>query len=301
MLIDQAVRKVVSQDATDEESYTQFSLNLLAAVHGNLAAPETAIELGPLSEAIAPEYRRLIAWALMRFLGSCGGFPTEPRELRPQALTFIRTQIGHDLQVHRIDFDSQSHDLESALSQVVPSIELEIEGAVTFRTFDTLAQFRKTLLSTINAPRNAGLLYAFASRSLVNEALKRSLDSVDAFRDADDLSILETYRHAKNACTDVQAELRKHGTTYSTSLIASVPHALEKALDLEIGKLDLAQPATLSLTPIDKKYPLHAAEADIEIRLALRNSGGGTAFNVQIAVEGTSELYQLEVNRPRKV
>ena len=291
VLVDQAVAKAISQSASDKDVYRQFSLDLLAALHGSSGPVEGEIELRPLSDEIVPQHRRLLAWALMRYLGARGAFPSEPSDLRPKALAFIQNQIGHDLQAYRIDFDSQSHEVEGALSQVVSSIELAIGEAVTFRSFDTLAQFQQTLFATINAGRNAGLLYAFSSRSLVNEALKRSLDAVRAFRDADDLSILELYRYAKNACIDVQTELRNDGTDYATRLISSVPRALEGALDAEIARLDLAQPATLSLVPIDKKYPLHAAGAEIDIRLVLHNSGGGTAFNVQISVESTNELH----------
>lgn len=305
VLVDQAVEKAISPNGRNRDAYTQFSLDLLAALQENSVPPEDAIELRPFSDEIAPRYRRLVAWALMRYLGGCGGFPSEPRDLRPRAIAFIRNQIGKELQAHHIDFDSQSHELESALSQVVPAIELEISEATDFRSVATLPQFQKALFTTINATRNAGLLYAFTNRSLVNEGLRRSLDSVAAFREADDLSILDMYRFAKNACIDVQAELRKDGTAYATRLIASVPRVLEETLDGEIANLELAKPATLSLNPIDKKFPLHVAGAEIDIRLVLRNSGGGTAFDVRIAVESTNELdiirreMHLSILRPQ--
>ena len=226
----------------------------------------------------------------MKYLGTHGSFPADPPQLRPRALQYIRQQLSHDLSAHRIDFSLQSHELENALSQVVPSIEREVSQAVSFRGFDTLDHYEEFLLATINARRNSSLLYTFANRSLVNDALKASLHAVRTFRDADDLTILETYEQARATCTDAQLDLNSDGTTYATRYFASVPAALGKELERVVTGLSLADPASLTLRPLAKKYPLHIANAEVDIRLVLANIGSGTAFDVQVSIEGTHDL-----------
>ena len=195
-----------------------------------------------------------------------------------------------ELQAHHIDFKSHSHELEGALSQVVPSIEGEIEGAIRFNGFATLRRFQEHLFDTINSKRNSGLLYTFANRSLVNEALKTSLEAARLFYDADDLLVFDAYDNAKSICSDAKDDLHREDTIYATDFMASVPDALLQELDREIDRLQLAQPATLHLEAVKKKYPLHLVDTDIDIRLELNNSGGGTAFDVQVGVESIGEL-----------
>ena len=244
---------------------------------------------GEFEEAFSPEHRRLAAWALLRFLGIHGAFPAEPRELRHQALVFIEKQLGHDLKAHRIDFSLQSHEVEDALSQVVPSIERELTEAVTFRGFETFANFERTLLQAVNSNRTSPLLHTFVSRSLVADALKGSLQAVRAFLDADESMILELYEQAYNICVDAQASLNDDGTKYA-GLVCSVPRALQGALESRVAKLDLAQPASLTLRPIAKKYPFHLEGANIDIRLVLENPSSGTAFDAQVVINGATDV-----------
>ena len=292
--VDQAVKAALSSNSTDKRRFTEFVLDLVSASRGESYLPEGATAFALLDEIVLPEHRRLIAWALLRFLGGSGAFPTEPPELRPRVLAFIARHIGQDLKAHHIDLKSQSHQLESALSQVAPSIERDIIEAVEFRSIDALTQFRGNLFKVLNSKRNSGLLYAFSNRSLLNEALTKSLDAVRSFQDADDFSILETYEYARDVCRDSQKDLQSQGTEYASDVIASVPSALQKTLDSQIANLELAKPATLSLSSVEKKYPLHAACTEIDIRLILHNTGGGTAFDVQIAIEGTRELDLMQ-------
>ena len=153
-----------------------------------------------------------------------------------------------------------------------------------------MPRFQQHLFETVNSKKNAGLLYAFVSRSLVNDALKNSLNAARSIYDADELSIIDAYENARSLCSDAQGELMRGGTIYSADLIASVPDSVMQELDNEIAKLQLAQPARLQLVPIKKKYPLHIVGTDIDIRTEVRNSGGGTAFDVQVAIQSTDEL-----------
>ncbi len=296
VLVDQAVEAATSPDLLRErpegQAYAQLARDLLAAV-SETVEPKEDVEFGPLSDAVPPEHRRLIAWALMRYLAAWGIFPSEPRDLRPRAIRFIEDLIGHDLKEHHVEFQSQSHEIEQALSGVVSSIEGAINNAVIFRGFDVLQNYQQDLLATVNRHSNAGLLYSFMNRSLVQEAITSSCGAVREFLDSDGPTVREMYEHAKDTCTDTYEALQKDGTRYAAHLIASVPKALQEALDLEIAKRPEAQAATLSLTPRAKKYPLHAAGKNLDIRIVLRNSGDGTAFDIQITLESTNELELL--------
>ena len=294
VLVDQAVEGATSPDLLKQrpegQAYAQFAHDLLAAVSEAAELRKDEAEFGLLSDAVPPEHRRLIAWALMRYLAAWGVFPSKPYELRPRAIKFIKDVIEHDLTGHHVEFQSQSHEVERALSGVVSSIEHGISEAVAFRSFAALQDFEQGLLETVNSRRNAGLLYIFAKRSLVQEAIKKSCGAVREFLDADGPMVHEMYEYARDACTDMHADLQEDGTRYAAQLIASVPKALQEALDLEITKRPEAQPATLSLTPVAKKYPLHDSGKDLDIRLMLGNSGNGAAFDIQVRLESTNEL-----------
>lgn len=289
ILVDQAVENAAS-GSSSAETYDQFARALADAVSGSAIPVAGSSAFAPLREEVAPENRRLVAWALLRYLGNHGSFPSEPRELRPRALQYIRQQLSHDLKVHRIDFSLQSHELEDVLSQVVPSIEREVSEATSFRGLDTLEHYEESLFSAINSRRNASLLYAFANRSLVNNALKISLQAAKDFVDASELEVLEQYDQALTACMEAQADLEESGTTYAMRYFSIVPAALRKEVEREASGLSLADPASLSLEPLSKKYPLHIDENEIDIRLVLHNLGDGTAFDVQVEIEGTHDL-----------
>lgn len=288
-LVDSAVEAATSQALGGPEAYARLARDLLAATSSQPVPPGPGALLAPLSDAVAPKHRRLVAWALMRYLAARSSFPSEPRSLRPRALAFIQEQIAPDLEAHRVNFDAQSHELESRLSQVVPRIERALAEAAGFRDFTSLTDFRESLLATVNHNHNSGLLYAFANRSLVNEAIRNSLGAAAAFQDALEANVIDAYERAKETCGDAHDELEQDGTAYA-QIIASAIRTINEELDRKFASLELAQPATLSLTPVAKKYPLHATDANLDIRLALQNSGGGTALDVRISVAGTDEL-----------
>ena len=153
-----------------------------------------------------------------------------------------------------------------------------------------MRRFQEHLFETVNSKKNAGLLYTFVNRSLVNDALKNSLNASRVFYDAEDFAIIDAYENAKSLCSDVHDELMRGKTIYS-AFMASVPTSVMQELDREIAKLQLAQPARLELMPIEKKYLLHVVGTDIEIRTEVRNSGGGTAFDVQVTIQSTDEIH----------
>lgn len=289
-LVDQAIAKNARGELPGEDSYTQFSSDLLSALPQDSVPSYGTLELRLFSSKIANQYGRLIAWALMRYLGNHRTFPSQPSDLRPRAITFIRDNISQDLRHHHIDFNLQSHEIESALNKVVPTIEQSIREATQFRSLDTISHFRRNLFATINDRHHAGLIYTFSNRSKVNEELTRSLDAVIAFTQADAFSVIDMYQRAQNACIDAQADLNSDGTYYTTDLLSSVPKALQQAIERQIVELDIAQSTTLSLAPVAKKYPLHLPNTDIELRLILANCGPGTASDVHVQFESTSEL-----------
>ena len=289
VLVDRAVESATRPPSGGGDTFESFAHDLLAAVSGTTSTSGQVSPFDLLGDVVPPNHRRLVAWALMRYLAARGAFPAHPPELRPRAMAFVRAQLVGDLEVHRVDLEAQSHELEDALSQIVPSIEQDIHQAIAFRGLDTLASFQQRLLSTINSRRNFPLLYAFSNRSLVDDALKTSFNAVKAFLDADAIALLEMYDQAVATCKDAQNELRTEGTVYA-SLLASVPTDLQKAVETKIQGLSSAQPASLSLDPFSKKYPFHTPQREIDLRFMLQHSGTGTAFDVAVTVESTNEL-----------
>ena len=83
--------------------------------------------------------------------------------------------------------------------------------------------------------------------------------------------------------------LGEDDTTY-TAWVKSAIDAVHDGLRDEIARLDVAQPATLTLTPLAKKYPLHDPSQELKIRLQLTNSGGGAAFDPRVTVVGDGGL-----------
>lgn len=293
-LVDRAVLGATSATLQNASSFHQFSADLFDATNTNEQPDAHRDALAVLSEETDPKQRRLIAWALMRYLATFGRFPSEPRELRPRALTFIRQNLEHDLKHHSIDVHAQSHELERALSQVVTSIERDLHEATTFHGLRNLQRYQERLLSTLNHRRNAGLLFTFSQRRIVHDALNTCFDAVRSFLQADEPALLDQYQFAIDMCREAEATLTAQDSLYASSLLATAPAALQNALTDQISSLTFTKPAVLNLAPVAKKYPLHAINNEIDIRLELTNIGGGSAYDIQVTIESTNELEILQ-------
>lgn len=204
VLIEQALEVAggASPELSDAECYSVFDQDLREALGDAPLVEQSGFV--PIERIVAPENRPLAAWAIMRYLGLGRGLPSSPGDLRPKTLSFIRSQI--DLDVHRIKWKKrQSHDLERALSEVVPRIERDLKQATTLPSFDSLERFQRDLLAPLNGNANAPLLDAFMDRPLVADALKRSLAAAIAFRESDSPGLLEAYDRAREVCADARS------------------------------------------------------------------------------------------------
>ena len=288
--IDRAIVDANSAQTVDHDAYIRFAAGMAEAVCTSSASSIEQVELRFFSDDVPPEHRRAIAWALLRYLGSAGRLPNRPRQLRPKALAFVKQQLEHELSAHRIDFTQPSHELERTLSQVVPNIEREISEALPFTGLDSLPDYKERLYRTINQRRNSGLLLTFVPRPVLFSPLDQCLGAAEAFLNADESEILDEYERASEVCREALQSLRAIQTHYAARFFASVPDSLQKGIETAVAALDFTRPAALHLEPAAKKYPLHQAGADLELRLALSHTGGGSAFDIRVALVTTNEL-----------
>lgn len=294
-LIDIALEQTSSRNDRLESIFSEFTRSVILAIPGG-AEVQTEGLLGIASDRIRPDYRRLVSWGLMRFLGIHGRFPTKPSILRPKLITFIEQEIGKELsQIYSIDFTQQSHIVELSLSSVVPSIEQDFFESTKFRGLEGFNTFAKQVRKSLNSKKNAGLLFTFMDRQVVNSVFSNALSAIEEFCANKDLQTLDNYYNSINSCDSCLEQLASIPTKYIKNIEQLIRSAKE-AVNKQMQEMKLSEPAQLQISLEPKKYPLHLASAKFQIRIRITNNGTGNAFNCHLDIESTEEITLFSKN-----
>lgn len=295
-VVDQVIEKSGESTDNEEKIFAEFASGILHAITDGTNIIEDEGILGLSSDRIKPAYRRLVSWALLRYLGFNGCFPAEPPTLRPKLIAFIKRELGKELsKLHDIDFSLQSHDIESNLSSIVPSIENSFSKSTKFHRLEMFNDFAKQVLKSLNSKQNAGLLFTFMDRRTINAAMKNSLSAIEAFYEAKGVQALTQYYIAIEACESCLQELANVPTKYSRYLEALIRSA-KKAVNKQMKDMKLTDPARLEVYLEPKKYPLHLIGTKIMVRIRVTNTGTGNAFNCHLSANGMGLALRCSEN-----
>lgn len=305
--IERAIAAISSQPVVAADT----TLGILAQTRGQRSAGQTALVLDVLAEAIhvaatgtRPESSaavpavleggvcdELACAALLRLLVLDEDAFGEDIRLRGATTLFDRRLGNRIYPALGLAVKQQAYEkrdgLRSAVSAHETAIQLHIDS---LKSLDALPGFRQRLNKLYKDQLSVAFVHPFLPRSLTEQTLNEVIAAAQRAAEAADSELRELALTALARCDELSEMVSALPTQYATSMVDGLAVAVAKLLRELIRGRGLADPANLSIAPVEKTYPLGQEGSQTILRLRLVNDGPGHARDVVVTLDGHSHL-----------
>lgn len=278
-------------DVPDDVSFEDFVGALTEFVFDDAQAdPISAL----FDERLAKDDQLFIAASFLRLVGHKQR--SLSKSVKIEAFKLFDRAYGtslydlEDLSVEDQNFIKQN-SLESMPGQVEQQLESAINAMSSLRGVEAhREQFFKALNSTIGKAIVAPFL---PNDLIIPSRLQELFKSALAVTEAALPDVVDTYDDATETIQIYKAEANRQAGWYTRVILERICDQLLAAMEYTFGNMDAAKPASLSALPDEKRYPLHEADLETDLRLNVMNSGPGTALDIRIDVEDAEGVEPL--------
>ena len=240
------------------------------------------------------ETRRLMAVTLVRLLADHPAY-AEDGAFRRHIVSLFDDTLDHDVYpALSLTKKTQSYE-KLALLQEAPkrATETLVDTISSLSDISNVPPFRQPYLKALRSGLTKAIVQPFLPRTLVGKRLDNLLGSVVHTIQSDPAHQVEFFRRTTEDVEKFRDDARTFGTTYSLAFIATVAERLEALLRDWFATSPLSRPATVEVTPSDKRYPLDETGRSIFVRLRVVNHGPGHALDTTVHIHD-SEGIDLE-------
>jgi hypothetical protein len=299
LAVDAAVIALGSTQGHRSEQETAHYLDVLA--RAVLATRPDAFSDGgadPVSTMLAERKCDAISCAaLLRLLVVDDAAFEDPR-LRAANALFDRTLAGRLYRSLDLTEKAQAFAKRDRLRTHVANHETALLAHLdSLGSLDALQAFRQQFSKLFKDQTTQVAFVPFLPAGLTIQTFNEVLTAVQHAAHAEDEVLLETARLADQRCHDLAAQADTVPTVYSKSVVRHLAQTLSSLLQHLTRSRGLADPATLSLVPVAKHYPLRHAGSPVALRLDVINDGPGHAQEVTFTVEGQQHVTFKDASR----
>jgi hypothetical protein len=311
--IDRAQRLLTS----DPLLAADLSLVALGNTRGHRSPPETEHYLEILSQAVMAasscavvaesnvveamlaegKCDHLACAALLRLLVLDEGVFTEDTRLLGTIALFDRVAGGRLYKAANIVGKTQAFEKRAALRNIVASHETALQNHIdSLGSLDALAAFRQQLSKLFKDQVTQLAVQPFLP-GITIQTLNEVLAAVQAVANADEATALDASDAALGRCNALSTSAASLGTVYARTLLGGLSATLSALVRADVRRRGLADPASVRVEAVEKRYPFTHVGAGLVIRLDVINDGPGQAQELAIAVEGDDAVALEEPGR----
>jgi hypothetical protein len=223
-------------------------------------------------------------------------FTDDPRLLNAIAL-FDRVLGGRLYKGANIVGKTQAFEKRAALRNMVAQHEVALQNHIdSLGSLDALAAFRQQLSKLFKDQVTQLAVQPFIP-GITIQTLNEVLAAVQTVASADDGLALEASETALVRCDTLSVAAASLGTVYARTLLGGLSATLSALVRNDVRRRGLADPASVQVEAVEKRYPLGHLTAALVIRLDVINDGPGQARELAIALEADEAVALEEPER----
>jgi len=243
--------------------------------------------------------REFYALCLLRLLASAENWCSDAPTFKAESFKLFDAYFARSVYGQlKIDAKRQSFEKEQALRGYVLRTEQGVLHAIS--VLEGLGTDRWDVLNTAihDLKRALGkakfLISPFVEIEMISGATIDELcSSVQEYFQADERAALHCYETAKSTLERFLLRAEAFGTRYSRELLGGLALKLLRLCIARFEKSGVSAPASITLRPPVKRYPLHSANVHLNLAFVFVNNGPGYAFDVSCRVAHISDSAEM--------
>ena len=241
---------------------------------------------GPLASMFGDHRCDALACSALLRLLVLDDTPFDDVALRPATALFDRVLGNRIYAKYGLSTKDQSFEKRDRLRTLVEEHETALLGhCQSLGSLDALGAFRERFGKLYQSQFTQVLMRPFLSPEVTAQSFSEVFTAAEHFRDSTDEEIAQRSENALEKCDHIRQLALSTATTYAKGLELAVAENLESLIRSELRKRGLSEPADLSLSFRQKRYPLGHRGSEVLLRVILSNAGPGQARDVALEIE----------------
>ncbi len=274
-----------------EEQLPETLPNFLNSVCDAVNLPHDAL----FNPTNGPQQKKFIAVCLLRLLCRNEEAIWQDMDLRINTFNLFDNQINSIYHNLNITEDDQNHEkLKKLLGTEGTVLENFSDIADSIVSLDMLSSIRQNFMSNLNFQENKLFLEQFVTPpSLINtDRINLVFETVQAYNESSMEDLVISYHNLENVFDPFLRAAEKNRSIFTEQCIVAPVQKIYDYIRDDFENNDAIKPTTVTIAPLDRKYPLHVIGKKIEVKYRVENQGPGYAVDVQIECEMDEGLTQ---------
>ena len=286
--IDQLLEEL---ENTGEEQLPETLPNFLNSVCDAVNLPHDEL----FNPTNGPQQKKFIALCLLRLLCRKQNAIWQDIELRINTFNLFDNQISSIYHNLNITEDDHNHEkLEKLLGTEGTVLENFSDIADSIVSLDMLPSIRQNFMSKLNFQQNKLFLEQFVTPpSLINtDRINLVFETAQTYNESSMEDLVISYHNLENVFDPFLRDAEKNRSIFTEQCIVAPVQKIYDYIRDDFENNDAIKPTTVTISPLDRKYPLHVIGKKIDLKYRVENQGPGYALDIQIECEMDVGLTQ---------
>ena len=251
---------------------------------------------GLFNQDLSHQDQRFVAICLLRLLCT-NNYCFKDSWLHINTFNLFDKVLSEDIyKALKINQKDQTFEKQAKLKDMVPQVESDLRTVIySLSNLDVLGNIRQRFMQVINGTLSKAILWPFLPRELLATRLDEIFTSVQEYFETKGPEMLKGFQKAREILNTYLSQAEQYGTYYSRQYLGGISGKLGNILKKHFEESEESKPAAVSVKKLEKKFPLHAIGADINIGFIVQNAGPGHAFDIYLKFTATDNL---RIKRP---
>lgn len=265
----------------DDAQLPERRLNFLNSVCDAVNLPPDEL----FNSTNGPHQKKFIAICLLRLLCRNENAIWKDMDLRINTFNLFDNQIRsiyHNLNI--IDDDQNHEKLEKLLGTEGAVLANFSDITDSIVSLDMLPSIRQNFMSKLNFHQNKLFLEQFVTpSSLINtERINLVFETAQAYNESSMEDLVISYHNLEAVFNSFLDAAAKNPSIFTERCIVAPVKKIYDFIQDDFKSNDAIQPAKVTLSSLDRKYPFHLRGKRVELKFRMENQGLGYAFDVQV-------------------
>ncbi len=278
--IDQLLEEL---ENTGEEQLPETLPNFLNSVCDAVNLPHDKL----FNSTNGPQQKKFIAVCLLRLLCRNADAIWKDTDFRIKTFNLFDNQINSIYRLLKIARDEQNHEKLNKLlgteKEILKNFNQITESIVDLDTA-TASSTRAAFMRTLNSPGNKLFLEQFVTplSLITGTRLGQIFERAAAYNESSMEDRFSSYEEIENVFGPFLHNAKKYPSIFTERCIVAPVKKIYDFIQDDFKSNDAIQPAEVTVSPLDRKYPFHLRGRRVELKFRMENQGLGYAFDVQV-------------------
>lgn len=293
------ITKDAKEVTSEQELLIDYALQTILSIEG-VACPEDR-SISDFARSVLDDLprlreKRLIAACFLRLLPENGMQWLAETPWRPRVINLLDHCLSHDVySIYRIDAGLQAHEKIGPLIEAVQNYENELRRALlSLTSLELMKRHRQSTMKTLNHQMGKILVHPFLVEDIdarLSELYTRVQNYIEQ---RENLGVVDAHEKAIEEIWQFIEHTAQKGSIYSYWFSKMLGEKLLELVGTDFASNKAAQPAQLTVSAREKKYPFHLVNQTIRLGFVISNLGPGYAHHTSIVLDVDNNLSLIE-------